>query len=355
MGDPKDESKASAKAGKRLRLSLVDFVASFAKSTGGSMGVDTTLLDEFQKSRIDDYTLVNTSFFDSATGGDAKPPKWRGIGPLGQSSETAILGYLRALIKEMHDRGQQVIVSYTLDEGTGGSTPLGQQFNKWLAAASTAQVTTHAKAIVDFFTGSPRKLEIDGIDFDLEIIGLGKDPNHAPNLRTLFVETANALASARPGASVSYDNATFTGVDGGGKGTQSWFQAQPYSIATGAANLIARPMHNLNRDPSKSMIKDSIDLALGINGFTPSKLQILFAYYGPKTTDVEIVDICKTVLAPKQVGYVIYNMGGNAGSVSAMQAFAKRCAAFDAALNPAAAAPGKAGAPLQAPLPKNLP
>lgn len=353
MGDPKDEQKASAKAGKRLRLSVVDFNASFGAAAGSSLGVDTGLLDEFQKTRIDDYTLVNTIFFKSAQGGDAAAPDWAGFAPLGQSSETARVDYLRALIKEMHARGQQVIVSYTLDEGQNPPTPKGGAFNAWLAAASAAQLKTHAQQIVDFFTASPRKLEIDGIDFDLEIQGLGRDKRHKDNLKTLYVETASAIASARPGASVSYDNATFTGVDGGNPGTLSWFAAQPYAHATGAPNLLARPMHDLNAPANKQGIKDSIDLALKVPGFTPSKLQIMFNFF--RTGDADTIDIAKTVLAPAQVGLVLYNMGTRSATKGSLQTFAAQCVKFDAALNPAAAGPNNVGAPLQAPLTRKLP
>lgn len=351
MGDD-DEMKASAKAGKRLRLSILDFNASFAKLTGGVMGVDDALLDIFKTSRIDDYTLVNTVFFDGQSAShDAKPPTWRGIAPLSRSSETDILGYLRALIAGMHKRGQQVIVSYTLDEGPGGSRPPGQGFNAWLAAATTAQVTAHAKQIVDFFVAT-HKLEIDGIDFDLEIVGLGKNPNHAPNLKTLYVETAKALAVARPGASVSYDNATFQGSDG--KPALSWFEVQPYAIATGAPNLIARPMHNLGAKADAAQIQKSIDIAMKVPGFTPSKLQIIFSFFD--IGKAKTIQILKSTLAPAQVGYVLYNMGARSKDAASLTSFAADCVDYDKALNgPAAAEPGKKGAPLQAPLPRALP
>jgi hypothetical protein len=96
--------------------------------------------------------------------------------------------------------------------------------------------------------------------------------------KTLIVETAKELASKRPGASVSYDNATFTQADG--KPGLSWFQIQPYAIAKNAPNLIARPMHRLDKTKAqKSEIAKSISIAFdtGPNGggITADTLQIM--------------------------------------------------------------------------------
>jgi hypothetical protein len=357
-----DEKKVTAKAGQRLRLSIVDFNASFAKATGKVIDVDTSLLDIFQTTRIDDYTLVNTIFFQSEKSThDPDPPDWaaKGFGPLGQFTDAARTSYLTRLTTEMHNRGQQVIVGYTLDEGApvngvANITAQGKAFRAWLGAATTAQVVAHAQQIVDFFFKT-KKILIDGVDFDLEINGLGGNPSHAANLETLFVETAKAIDAARKGASVSYDNAPFTKSDG--TGAPGHLNVQKYAIAAGAPNLIARPMHNLDAAASKATISATIALALksggGGGGITSDRLQIMLDFGNTGTKTVE--DICKTVLFPNKVGLVLYNLGGRSASATSLKSFAKTAQTFDAALSPAAAPPGKKGAPLQAPLGADLP
>ena len=354
MGE-EDEQKASAKAGKRLRLSVVDFNASFADKQDTKGGVDSALLDVFKSARIDDYTLVNTVFFAGEDAShNAKPPAFFGFGPLGKSSpkdNPFKVHYLDALITGMHKRDRQVIVGYTLDEGASPSTPDGLAFNAWLGAASTAQVTAHASQIVEFFV-TTNSLAIDGINFDFEIHGLGNQTAHTANMKTLILETAKALVAKRPDASVSYDNTPFVTNDG--KDALSWFMVQPYSIAAGTTNVIARPMHNLKTHADPKVCKQTIDLAMkkggGGGGIAPANLQIMTRYSAVDTP--LLVDLCTKVLMPEQVGLVLYNMGTNSADTSSLKSFADNVKLIDAALNPAAAAPGKAGAPVQAPLSK---
>src|SRR5262245_32550110 len=308
--DDGDKLNATAKGGKRLRLSIVDFNASFVKFTGGKAGVNTKLLDIFETCRIDDYTLVNTVFFTSHDGkGKAKPPNWSGgFAPGGsfdkktpQEQEAIRVDHLTALIFAMHKRHRQVIVSYTLDEGSGPDTTRGGAFNAWLAGPSP-DVAGHAQQIVDFFVKPPRSLQIDGINFDLEIHHLGAKPNstnHAANLSKLIEETAKKLAQARPGASVSYDNATFIKSDGE-QTALSWFRVQPYAIAAKADKLIARAMHNLKGEPrtKRTDIEKSIAIAFksgtGGGNITPNKLQIMINVSQSQTNIKDLKDICKT-------------------------------------------------------------
>jgi hypothetical protein len=103
----------------RLRLTVIDFNASFAKGVRSAKGrliradVDTKQLDVFKTSRIDDYTLVNTIFFAGQNKAhDANPPKWKGFGPVqpeagSPSIEQLRTQYLQRLIEEMHQRGHQ--------------------------------------------------------------------------------------------------------------------------------------------------------------------------------------------------------------------------------------------------------
>lgn len=375
MGDPKaeddvntDADNLSAKASKRLRLSVVDFNAGFSDNSGAD--VDSSLLDIFKTSRIDDYTLVNCIFFNGENANhDANPPAFarRGFGPRGHFDDATRLSYLGKLIAGLHSRGIQVIVGYTLDEGApkvnpkdpdgpkiANITPDGTAFRSWLANATTAQVTAHGQQIADFFFKT-NQLDIDGVDFDFEINGLGSNANHAANVKTLFTATATAMNAGRAGASVSYDNTTFLGSDGNSR--IGHFKVQPYSIAAGTTNIIARPMHNLDASANKSTIQQTIALALqsgaGGGGLAPGNLQIMldFAHTGASTVE----DICRTVLLPNRVGLVLYNMGTRSFDATQLQTFATAAQKWDAALNPAAAAPGKKSMPVQAPLGADLP
>jgi hypothetical protein len=240
-----------------------------------------------------------------------------------------------------------VIVGYALDEGAGGVTTLGADFRDWLKNASAAQLAAHAQAIVDFFKS--RSLDIDGIDFDLEINLLGA--KHATNIAVLYRETAKAMVAFRSEASVSYDNADFQTSDG--SGALPWFKAQPYSLAASAPNMIARPMHNLNGRADKTRIANSIAVALrkgsGGGGLHPSQLQF-FVDIG-HTPAASVETICKDVLLPNRVGLVMYNFGIK--SLSSLVAAART---FDAALNPGMPAPGAAGGqPFQVPVQKAKP
>src|SRR5207245_4984205 len=102
------------------------------------------------------------------------------------------------------------------------------------------------------------------------------------------------------------------------------FKVQPYSIAAGTTNIIARPMHNLDAAANKTTIQQTIDLALnsgtGGGGLAPGNLQIMLDFAHTGTTTVE--DICKTVLLPKRVGLVLYNLGGRSFDQSQLKAFA---------------------------------
>jgi len=356
--DKHDEDNASAKGGKRLRLSVIDFISGFT-NPNLPVTLNTPALDAFQTCRFDDYTLVNCIFFTAADSNhNAKPPNFTDLFQVrGQKTRSARIDYLKKLTTEMHNRKVQVIVGYTLDEG-GNSTDPGKNFNKWLAAADDAKVTVHAQQIVDFFfkpSNPSDKVEIDGISFDFEINGLGLDTNHAPRLKTLITATATAINNARPGASVSYDNTPFETKDG--DNSNSFFRIQPYSVAAGTTNIIARPMHNLKTAASKPTIQKTIAVALdtGSSGgkLAPQNLQIMLNV--DQTGATTVADICTTVLQPKRIGLVLFRMGARSLAEASMQAFAKDVQTIETALNPAASGPGKKDKPVQAPLGADLP
>ena len=101
-GKEKDADNLSAKAGKRLRLSVVDFNSGFAVPAGND--VDSALLDIFKTCRLDDYSLVNCVFFQGEDPNhDPKPPAFRGFAPRGNAANR--VPYLTKLIPGLQSRG----------------------------------------------------------------------------------------------------------------------------------------------------------------------------------------------------------------------------------------------------------
>ena len=158
-------------------------------------------------------------------GGPARSSRWGGP----DTREP----YLRALIKALHAIDVQVIAGYEIVTKDKGTTPQSEAFTRWLAMASPSQIEAHANAIEAFF--ADRGLGIDGIGFDFEVNGLGA--RQADSLKLLFQKTSEAMAQ-RNGL-VSYANAPF---QEDGVSSMPFMRAQPFSLASQAPNLVARPM-----------------------------------------------------------------------------------------------------------------
>jgi hypothetical protein len=341
----------------RLRLSLFDMNASFAtgkRFAGGrvvGVNMDTPLLDQFRDARIDDYSIVNTIVFGGARpNNDANPPSWSFL-PLGDA--TLRVPYLRQLCTELHNRNAQVLVGYAAVEKGSIANPANAPFLMWLRDASPAQVTQHARDIVDFFT--KKGIDIDGIGFDFELNGLGAA--HGANLTTLFSSTAAALDAYKATGTDLYNRGTIVYYDTGpfqpndGQGSTANLVVLNYAMANAAPNVIARPMcYNGSVTPTPT-ISASIDCALravsrGGGGITGEHLQL--AIDVSRTSDPQVKTLCSTIFRPKGVGMTIYTMPRARAAQGALLTRAKD---FEAALNPGASAPGTSALPVQNPAP----
>ena len=122
-----------------------------------------------------------------------------------------------------------------------------------------------------------------------------------------------------------------------------------YALASGAANLIARPMCYNGVVTPRARIEASIDCALrptgsGGGGLSPSQFQA--AIDVSRTSEASVKSMCKDLFRKKLVGVTIFTLPGGG-----QQAFLGKLGAFEAELNPGVSAPGQSGQPLQVPVP----
>lgn len=314
----------------RVRLSLWAFPYPFADARGQ---LDSEYLNLVQKAGIDDVTVVYGLLWNEKK----TPPDVRWM------SGSPAVGRWRDLIDELHQRGVQFHLGYTIgDFGT-----YSDQFVEWLDKAEEKDINAHAESIIGFLDGN--KLAVDGLGFDLEISELGKRTNHARNLTQLYRKTAELFA-ARNGV-VSYATGPFT----------AQYQAQlphtavqPYSLVHGVPNLIARPMcyDGVTAFPHQT-VADSIDFALrpaaekGV-GIHPAQLQTAI-WAAEAEKQVSMKDYCTKLLAPNRVGLMVYRMEPDPAKRPAGKAVLERCARFNEWLN--GDARSAHGQPLQVPRP----
>jgi hypothetical protein len=141
-----------------------------------------------------------------------------------------------------------------------------------------ALVDAHAEAIHEFlFVDAATALPWDGFGFDIEI-GALKSP-YAPLMRALIRRIAELIAP-KPMAYATYG---FTGPKKGPNGmdvtgTLDFFNSQPFDIAVGMDNIIARPM--MYEAPmgtlatARQYVKDVIAYALDVVKLKPEQLQM---------------------------------------------------------------------------------
>jgi hypothetical protein len=315
----------------RVRLSLWAFPFPF---TDGRGGLDSGHLNLVQKAGIDDVTVVYGVLWN-----DKKTPpdvRWMARSPA--------VGYWRELIGELHQRGVQFHLGYTIgDFGT-----YTDQFLGWLAKAAEKDIDTHAGSIIGFVDDN--KLAVDGLAFDLEMNNLGKHTKHAPNLARLYRKTAELFAE-RNGV-VSYATGPFTSQNYGAQ--LSHTAAQPYSLVHGVPNLIARPMCFDEVQAFKHQrVVDSIDFALRPaaekgEGMHPAQIQ-MGIWQAEAEKEVSMKNYCTKLLAPHRVGLIVYRMEPDPAKRSAGKAVLERCALFNEWLN--GSTRSAHGQPLQVPRP----
>jgi hypothetical protein len=315
----------------RVRLSLWAFPFPFADARGQ---LDSGYLNLVQKAGIDDVTVVYGVLWNEKK----TPPDVRWM------AKSPAVGRWRELIAELHQRGVQFHLGYTIgDFGTYTDSFLG-----WLDKAGEGDIDKHAESIVGFMDGN--KLAVDGLSFDFEMNALGQRSNHERNLARLFRKTA-ALFAARNGV-VSYATGPFT----------SKYQAQvphtavqPYGLVRGAPNLIARPMcfDGTKAFPHQT-VADSIDFALRPPadndgaGIHPAQLQ-MGIWQAEAEKQVSMKDYCTKLLAPNRVGLIVYRMEPDPAKRAEGKALLERCAEFNTWLN--GGGRSAHGQPLQVPQP----
>ncbi|MCC6528535.1 MAG: LysM peptidoglycan-binding domain-containing protein [Polyangiaceae bacterium] len=342
--------------GPRLRLSIFDFTPWFAGPTKDD-------LKRYADARVDDYGLVHTvipSFVGPASNPSlaADEIKWdmAHFRPLNTPSLDPALreSYLRSLIVDIHSRGGQLLVGYSLVDGAGNPNEQAA-FPGWLKAASPGAIKRHAQQIVRFFffpppragdPNPPARLDIDGIVFDIEL-GVITEADHGENMRLLMLETVNALVTAKPDGIVGY----YTGVFRSDGSVQKHMQPFSYDFARKSPNLLARTMC-YGKDGTYAqvgfdnrMILTSADWGLS-NHVPASNIQMATFRYRPEQPSYTNMDTLVPALRDRGVGLALM---GAAGNVTARSP-APRAQVFEALLNPGAARPGFTGNPTHVPL-----
>lgn len=361
----------------RSRLSVWAFGAPLLKSTFNGITLDGKLVTKMYEARIDDLTLNYCLAPDSAKNWsgsgsnlkvlDQKVTFTGRLAPGGLKSNAE--PYIKEVVKQLHSKGIQVLLGYTVGSDGPTQTLATTKFNKdfaaWLLAMTDDQIDEHAKQI-DAFVG---RMGADGVGFDFETDELTF--GHRDKLQRLIRSTA--VWVGRSNGVVSYATAPFT--EDGKKTAISTlgnsFQGisiQPYALAKMEKNLIARPMAfaaepipNTNpqrfRDVSfpDFSITQSLEYALkptdqGGVGLDPSQIQM--AVFGSGLGVARTERMCREDFRPNRAGMMVY-------SLSQTKGIAKQnldnCKLWEAALNPGENAPGEPGQPVQVPLWMKIP
>ncbi|MBS2023756.1 MAG: hypothetical protein JST92_15235, partial [Deltaproteobacteria bacterium] len=334
----------------RARLSIWAFNTSFidpSKSdespkdhSKATVGLNDAALAKLHEANVDDFSLVRTWQFKP---GHPDELDW-GVNyrPLNTEFEGYRSDYLRKLVPALHAIDVQVMAGYEIVEKGKLSGDLGKAFNAWLAKASDDEIGAHAQAIADKLD----EFDLDGINFDFEVNGLGIDPAHKQALENLYRETAVRIAPK--GRVVSFDCAPDI-TDG--DNTNSFMQVQPLSLANVASNVIARPMcFDDTNFTGFDKVKASVACALRAtndnkgSGLHPSKIQ--YGIWTSKAfTDDKTTEKWFDLFRQNRVGVVLYNMDDQPD----MLGHAKR---WNDLLNRSQSLPGVQGQPLQWPLKK---
>lgn len=292
---------------------------------------------------LDDVSFTHTVRLGSA---DSDDVSWDdGFLPTLQPDKSAdrdkkLTAWLRDAIQFFHANKIQVFAGYGIvTEKANPETTAGDAFVKWLrgkrkgGAVPADAFAAHAGLLLKFFTD--RGLDIDGISYDLEVNGLGKDD--ADLMQALYWTVADHL-----GQSERY--VAFSGVETIPAG---YLLEQPWSLAA-HKNVIVRPM---------SYHQDRLDVArkaIGDTKLHPAHVQLGVATRDdPKQLLPESVDQEVAKYGPFRAGLVTWhllledlqNYGG-----TGIPRPNKQPPNYDRALNPQGPTRGTPGQPLQGPL-----
>ena len=310
------KQSAATPSGPRLRLSawaampidptyLARTKGDYLKDPKQRASIGASIKDA--KGILDDISFITNITIK----GNGPEVEWDPLFLLGAPKERA--RYLRDVIAVAHDYGIKVLAGYAIGDTRNERGPRGQSFVKFIAGASDAQLQAHANNIVKFLWVD-NKLDFDGFSWDLEINGLKGE--HAPKMAKLYHYLAEILRKRGGGKVVAY--ATGLGVQQGNAirtETLGSFMAQPFSIAKGYANIIARPMAYdvALSEPGLFQWHENIvkyGLAQGLKG---SQLQLGIKVLGNSpgnVTDPSLVaKRAKQILRPRGAGLVIFTMG----------------------------------------------
>jgi hypothetical protein len=384
-----------------VRLSAWCFGSPFLGSSFGGVTLDDTTLKAVKDARIDDVSMVNTLVSPDdnwilngntvtvrgtiVRWSDAFRPG--GIPKNDPTLDPTRESYLKQLVTKLHDPGfggrkVQLILGYTI--GNKGKEPQPPpappadaseevkdkfakdfaQFTKdhadwvevetfckgwaaWLKALTAQQVRDHALALAS----TVNILGADGLGFDIENTFMGA--GRVANLDLLYKETADAMVPLN--GIVYFANGPFT-VDGvqcashkANVAVLTHMQCQPYGMAAGIPNLMARPMcYDTFAYDFKPGLVDSITCALstasGGGGLDPSQVQ--FGIDVGTASLSETLDFCTNNLRPNRIGFVVYQISQDN---NAAQSTLKKCIDIEKALNDGEAPPGTPGQPAQMP------
>jgi hypothetical protein len=301
----------------RLRFSMWTFVPLFVADEK-KMTLKDDEITAVLKSGLDDLTFVHTLTWNPQ---DEKKPILVDA-KFGAAYYSAVVRRLRPSV--------QVVIGFAMGGTTPTSKARAQSFVQWLESASDATLASYARAIVSFFGD----LAFDGVGFNLECDGLTP---HRAKLATLIRKTTEAMR-ARKGF-VAYGTAPFGAS--GNEGTPP-LNAQPYSIAEGVPNLVARAMTFSGTDQvSFSLLETRLASTVGTK-IHPSRLQ--YSSRLSMNNKGAVKDFCRNVLRPNRVGLVVAMTASGT-----LKQFLEDCIEVEESLNPFEARRSSPGQPFQVP------
>ncbi|MBS2021478.1 MAG: OmpA family protein [Deltaproteobacteria bacterium] len=302
--------------------------------------------------------------------------------------------YYKDVYARLHAAGVQLILGFSLVEYHSSDTSPGGLFAKWFGTASEADVQAYAKAILDKLDSEGMPYDGLGLDIEIERLNLPgpKNAAHRPNMKTLVVTLAKALA--KKDKLLTYATDFFRG-DGSGN---MWFlDILPLQLTLEAPNIIARPMAYLgqpqlfeteggkvkkdgNGDPIKrpaavveaerkalraglpARHKALVEFALRKQsdkgaGLHPSQLQLGMNVVTSPTdafdtmTVAEIEKTATSLLKPNRVGFIEFKLTlANTVTPAMAPNSVAQYKKYDAALNAKLPAQNSVGQPIHVPL-----
>lgn len=330
---------------RRLRASIWmgdpgDVLGGWADRTTGKLARDPSKVQS-RSGVLDDLTLLTTIHMSKDRG-----VAWK---------NDNIVPLFPEALKLCHDAKIELHAGYTIADELSAVGSRSKLFVDWISNPVNPTLKQHAEAIVKFLWDD-KKLDFDGIGFDLELNGL------RPAHRNAFIEFYGHLADLLKPRKKTLSIATGIGDIGKEDQALGTFVAQPFEIAKGHDNVIMRPMcydvFNFSDEKLEQWRAHVAAYALDTVGLKPSQFQLglktsnnsdiwtskglpLPPGWGPRKCCLDAAGVaafCKKHLRPRNVGVITF-----AGFTDS--------ATIDAGLNPNGPRAGTPGEPLQQPRP----